>query len=98
MWWFGLVFTDAELEYLPSVESEDEMLESTSICSYYSTANSVKGKILLQVEQHGEAWYVHPEKCRRIYMKDGAAAYTIMRYLSLGITNNDLTKIPSNSL
>lgn len=53
--------------------------------------NSLEGKILLQVESRGEAWYVHNGK--RYYMKDGAAAYQIMRYLSLGISNTDLRKI-----
>lgn len=56
-------------------------------------ANSLKGKILLQVESRGEAWYVNPEDGKRYYMKDGAQAYQIMRFLSLGITNDDLRKI-----
>ena len=56
-------------------------------------ANDLKGKILLQVESRGEAWYIHPEDGKRYYMKDGKLAYQIMRYLSLGITNEDLRKI-----
>ncbi len=55
--------------------------------------NRLKGKILLQVESKGEAWYVNPKDGKRYYMKDGGLAYQIMRYLSLGITNNDLRKI-----
>ena len=55
--------------------------------------NSVYGRILLQVESRGEAWYVNPVDGKRYYMKDGFAAYQIMRYLSLGITNSDLNKI-----
>jgi len=49
------------------------------------------GRILLQVENHGESWYVH-EGCR-YYMKNGRLAYQIMRFLSLGITNSDLRQI-----
>ncbi len=56
--------------------------------------NRLKGKILLQVEDHGEAWYVRPDNGKRMYMKDGAAAYGMMRNLSLGITNADLLQIP----
>ena len=56
--------------------------------------NQLKGRILLQVESRGEAWYVHPEDGQRYYMADGEAAYQIMRYLSLGITNADLDQIP----
>lgn len=54
----------------------------------------LKGYILLQVERKGEAWYVHPDDGKRYYMKDGDAAYEIMRTLSLGITNADLYAIP----
>jgi len=53
----------------------------------------LKGRILLQVEEHGEAYYVHPKDGSVHYMKDGPAAYQIMRALSLGITNADLNRI-----
>lgn len=56
--------------------------------------NRLRGKILLQVQERGQAWYVHPVNGRRYYMKDGESAYEIMRYLSLGITNQDLSNIP----
>jgi chitodextrinase len=62
-----------------------------------SLVNSLKGKILLQVEEKGQAWYVHPVNGRRYYMKDGPSAYEIMRFLSLGITNTDLSQIPVSS-
>ncbi len=52
-----------------------------------------KGRMLLQVEQHGEAWYVNPKNSRRYYMKDGDSAYKIMKFLSLGIKNSELEKI-----
>ena len=57
------------------------------------TAEKLKGKILLQVESRGEAWYVNPKDGRRYYMPDGDAAYEIMRFLSLGITNENLEEI-----
>ncbi len=60
-------------------------------------AERLKGKILLQVESHGEAWYVH-EDGKRYYMKDGEAAFNIMRFLSLGITNDNLSRIPEGKL
>lgn len=90
---FGLGITDQNLAAIPSVATVDELKSSTSICSSNSMANKVKGWILLQVQQHGEAWYVDAIKCRRIYMKDGAAAYTLMRFLGLGITDLNLAKI-----
>ncbi len=53
----------------------------------------LKGKILLQVQKAGQAWYINPKDGKRYYMKNGDAAYQIMRFLSLGITNSDLEKI-----
>ncbi|PIT93709.1 hypothetical protein COU00_02705, partial [Candidatus Falkowbacteria bacterium CG10_big_fil_rev_8_21_14_0_10_43_11] len=62
---------------------------------YYNTSliNRLKGRIVLQVESRGEAWYINPADGRRYYLKDGAAAYQIMRFLSLGITNENVRKI-----
>ncbi len=54
----------------------------------------VRGRILLQVESHGEAWYVNPKDDKRFYLKDGSTAYSLMREAGLGITNADLAKIP----
>jgi len=93
---FGLGITDADLAKIPAVSTTEEMKTATSICSTNTLANRLKGRILLQVQQNGEAWYVYPKTCRRIYMKDGAAAYQIMRYLSLGITNSNLSLVPIN--
>ncbi len=94
---FGLGITDTDLAKIPIVADTQSMKDATSVCASNSLAKQTKGKILLQIQQHGEAWYVDPSKCRRIYMKDGDAAYQIMRYLGLGITDSDLEKIPSGS-
>lgn len=51
----------------------------------------LEGKIMLQVESRGQAWYIR--NCKRYYLKDGEASYQIMRFLSLGIKNSDLQKI-----
>ena len=59
-------------------------------------AQRLAGRILLQVESYGRAWYVDPTDGLRYYMQDGAAAYEIMRTLSLGISDKDLAKIPIN--
>lgn len=52
------------------------------------------GKILLQVEDKGQAWYVDKETQKKFYLKDGETAYTAMRAFGLGITRADLAKIP----
>jgi len=61
-------------------------------------SSKLKGKILLQVENHGEAWYVNPSTGNRHYMADGNSAYKIMRDLGVGITDKNLEKIKSNKL
>jgi hypothetical protein len=52
-------------------------------------ANAQKGKIFLQVEHRGEAWYVNPADGKRYFLGRAADAYSIMRVLSLGISNAD---------
>lgn len=55
--------------------------------------NRLKGKILLQVESKGEAWYVSPSDGKKIYMANGNEAYNLMRNKGVGISNKDLGKI-----
>lgn len=57
-------------------------------------ANRLSGRIVLQIQSHGEAWYINPVDKKRYYLSDGNSAYEIMRYLSLGITDVNLRKIP----
>ena len=59
-------------------------------------SKKLSGKILLQVESHGEAWYVNPTDANRYYMADGSAAYNVMRNFGVGITNNNLIKFQNN--
>lgn len=59
-------------------------------------SNKLSGKILLQVENNGEAWYVNPKNNKRHYMANGDEAYNIMRNLGIGITNSDLEKVKND--
>lgn len=47
------------------------------------------GRILLQVEEKGQAWYVSPVNNLKYFLNRPADAFTIMRQLSLGISNKD---------
>lgn len=58
-----------------------------------SLSERLRGKILLQVEQNGEAWYLHPENLQRYYLGRPEDAFRIMRELGLGISNENLNKI-----
>ena len=57
-----------------------------------SLAKKQKGKIILQVQSSGEAYYVD-FKGNMHYLKNGTEAYKIMKTLGLGIKNSDLKKI-----
>jgi uncharacterized protein YkwD len=52
-----------------------------------------KGQILLQVETHGEAWYINPVNNKRYYLGRPEDAFAIMRSLGLGIKNIELEEI-----
>lgn len=57
-----------------------------------SLLERLKGRIALQVEDHGEAYYVSGEGYA-FYLKDGIAAYRLMRDLGLGISNGDFDRL-----
>lgn len=54
----------------------------------------LRGKILLQVEDKGQAWYVNPQNNNRYYMGKPKDAFNLMRSLGIGISNENLYKIP----
>ena len=62
-------------------------------------ATNTNGRILLQVQDNGEAWYVNPVNSYRYYLGRPADAFLIMRSFGLGVSNSDLnlflTKAPA---
>jgi len=56
----------------------------------------LKGRILLQVESHGEAWYLNPDNLTRYYLGKPADAFNLMRQLGLGISNQNFTAFNKN--
>jgi len=57
--------------------------------------NRLKGRILLQVEGRGEAWYLNPTDGKRYFLGQSPAdALAVLRALGLGVSNADLNKIP----
>jgi len=58
--------------------------------------NRLKGRILIQVEQKGAAWYLNPQDSKRYFLGTADDAYSVMRNLGIGITNKDLEKITVN--
>jgi len=73
-------------------------LSSPLITQAASLAQQLSGTILLDVERHGEAWYVNPANLRRYYLGRPNDAFRIMRELGLGITAQELAQIPLSTL
>lgn len=65
--------------------------------SFTFAQNHVSGRILLDVESHGEAWYVHPESHKRYYLGRPEDAYQLMRKLGLGISEKDFARFESDA-
>lgn len=56
-------------------------------------ARRLSGRIILQVERNGEAWYINPVDLRKYYLGRPADAFAIMRELSLGVTKHSLAQV-----
>jgi len=60
-------------------------------------AKRLSGRIILQTERNGEAWYINPLDLKKYYLGRPADAFRIMRDLSLGISREDLAKVHKSS-
>lgn len=58
-----------------------------------ATPDRLAGRILLQVEKNGEAWYVNPKNRKRYFLGRPDDAFRVMRELGIGISNRDLARI-----
>ncbi len=56
----------------------------------------LSGRIILQVEKNGEAWYINPVDLKKYYLGRPEDAFEIMRELSLGISKSDLSLVHKN--
>lgn len=61
-------------------------------------SNRQKGKILLQVQSKGEAWYVDTKNTKRYFMGRPADAFQVMRRLGVGVTDADFVKLLGNTV
>ena len=53
-------------------------------------ALNLNGRILLQVQDKGQAWYVNPLNSKRYYLGRPDDAFGVMRFFGLGVSNSDL--------
>jgi hypothetical protein len=69
--------------------AKHDLIASTT---YFPT--SLLGRILLDVESHGEAYYIYPKDRKKYYLGRPDDAFAVMRTLGLGISNTNLSALP----
>jgi len=57
-------------------------------------SNRLKGRILLQVEENGEEWYLNPVDLYRYYLGSSQDIHYLVNGFGLGISNHNLNLIP----
>jgi len=55
-------------------------------------STKLAGRILLQVDENGEGWYVFPDDRKKYYLGRPQDGYRVMKALSLGIKNAELER------
>jgi hypothetical protein len=60
---------------------------SAEVRSAEKLAERLSGRILLQTQRNGEAWYLYPKDKRRYFLGRPLDAFTIMRKLGLGASH-----------
>lgn len=73
-----------------------ETREDESVCDSSYLGKRLRGRIVIRVEENGEAYWIYPENCRAYYVGTFEAAYELMKQMSLGITKANLAKIRNN--
>ncbi|PIP60429.1 hypothetical protein COX00_03375 [Candidatus Uhrbacteria bacterium CG22_combo_CG10-13_8_21_14_all_47_17] len=82
----ALGIKNAQLFEIPT---ESEVLQENT-----ALRQRLSGAVLLQVESHGEAWYVNPTDLKRYPLKTAEDALFIIKTFGLGISLSNLSSIP----
>lgn len=62
---------------------------SVSSVQAASLSQRLSGRILLQVQSHGEAWYINPRDNKRYYLGTPAETLTTIRQLAVGLSETE---------
>ncbi len=79
---------------LPALDRQTIIQEArnTFINKNLVLSKRLAGKILLQVEKNGQAWYLDPVSQARYYLGRPADAFAIMRHFGLGVSETNFNK------
>ncbi|MFH0840541.1 MAG: hypothetical protein V1865_00940 [bacterium] len=93
----GFKLNNNSVTYLEYMISGNQLTRiSKPVAVDNSLVKRLTGRILLQVEEHGEAWYVNPTDSKRYYLGRAQDAFALMKRLSIGVSNNNLKRIRTN--
>lgn len=95
---FGLGITNTDLAKIPVAQGELDSVEVLETPIDEALVQRLSGRILLQVESVGEAWYVNPVDGKRYYLKDGAQTLERLTSWGMGMTSLDLGQIAAGNL
>ena len=83
--------TDADgfNDYLELTTNNSPKEKNKKLIFDKTLAKKFLGRILLQVQNRGQAWYVYPVDQKRYFLSRPADAFNLMRYLGLGVSEKD---------
>ncbi len=90
---FGLGISNSDLARIPAGAGQPVTTEPDEPDE--RLMGRLKGRILLQVESLGEAWYVDPRDGLRYHLKDGVSALEFMARTALTVPAQELSAVPA---
>lgn len=81
---------------LPGADISTTGTTGTPTNTTTNSSSRLNGRILLQVQDKGQAWYVNPVDGKRYSLGQPQDAYNVMRRLALGVSNSDFAAIENN--
>lgn len=87
------------IKYLLSILFSFSLFLGTSyfvLPSAQAATINLRGYILIQVQDHGQAWYVNPANGEKYYLGRPDDAFNLMRRFGLGISNQNFTALEKN--
>ena len=64
----------------------------------YTFAKNLSGRIFVQVQDKGQAWYIDPINFRKYYLGSGKNALNILKSLSIKAKSSEINKIKTGTI
>lgn len=84
----------SDIDVTAVMDQERALVQKTNT----ALTNRLSGRILLQVEEKGEAWYVEPTTKEKHFMGRPVDAFSMMHKFGLGISNANFAKFTASGV